>query len=160
MKTNEFFKAIKSSVGDETASSNLSRFRIMLDLGQCQCHVLHRGWKPPLNLPCGCSVTVSFGVERVLVGAHHKKALHTPVVPLSILSTLQGPDPSVLNGLGPVFEATFPFAVRMHRFNEGAALVTAVCEAGSRRQGVLQAWTEQAAKVRVSLDLLTACCED
>lgn len=25
---------------------------------------------------------------------------------------------------------------------------------------VLQAWIEQAAKVRVSLDLLTACCED
>lgn len=125
----------------------------------CQCYELHRRWKPLLNLPCRCSVAVSFGVERVPVGAPQESSAHSSGSPFN-LNALQGPDPTVLNGLGPVFEATFPFAVGMHRFNKGAALVTAVCEAGSRGHKVLQAWAEQAAKVRVSLDQLTACCED
>lgn len=34
MKTNEFFKAIKGNVVDETKSANLSHFHITLDLGQ------------------------------------------------------------------------------------------------------------------------------
>jgi len=79
---------------------------------------------------------MSFG-ERRVPGAYHANALHTPVVPHSILNTFQGPDPPVLNGLGPVLETTFPFSVRMHRFNKDAALIIALCETGSQRQRML-----------------------
>lgn len=80
--------------------------------------------------------SVSSG-EGGVPGAHHTDALHTPVVPHSILNTLRGPDLTVLNGLGPVVETTFPFSARMHRFNEDAALFIALCETGSQRQKML-----------------------
>ena len=80
--------------------------------------------------------STSFGEEGV-PGAYHTNALHTPAAPHSILNTLRGPDPPVLNGLGPILETTFPFAARMHRFSKDAALITALCETGSQRQRML-----------------------
>lgn len=102
---------------------------------------------------------MSFGEEGA-PGAYHTNALHTLVAPYSIQNTLRGPDPSVLNGLGPVLETTFPFSAGMHRFNKDAAVMIARCEAGSQRLRILQAWLERPAKVRVSMGLLIACCED
>lgn len=79
---------------------------------------------------------MSFG-EKGISGAYHTNALHTPVPSHLILNTLWGPDPTVLNQLGPVLENTSPFSGRMHRFNQDAALVIALCETESRRETML-----------------------
>lgn len=76
---------------------------------------------------------MSFG-EGGVPGAYHTNALHTPVAPHSILNTLRGPDPPLLNAPGPGLETTVPFSARRHRFNKDAALAVALGGTGSQRQ--------------------------